>query len=66
MQKQKCRQTNAQFLRSTVAYWVDPWNAYQSSKPGPKSQRFAKSERLKKKTVKKQYKFVIFVRFAQK
>ena len=65
MQKQKCGQTNAQFLRSTVAYWIDPWNAYKSSKPSPKSQRFAKSERLTKK-VKKQYEFVIFVRFAQK
>ncbi len=40
--------TNAQFLRSTVAYWIDPWNAYKSSKPSPKSQRFAKSERFLK------------------
>ncbi len=58
------KQTNAQFLRSTVAYWIDPWNAYKSSKPSPESQRFAKSERFKK-TVKKQYEFAIFVRFAQ-
>ena len=38
---------------------------YKSSKPSPESQRFAKSERFKK-TVKKQYEFVIFVRFAQR